>query len=523
MSDPLAASVRKAIRRHQMLSPGGRVIVALSGGPDSVALLHILHELGGSGELVVAGVAHFNHQLRGAAADADQEFCRELAASLELPFEVGTADVGAAARLQKRSVEDAARTLRYAFLHEAAGRLDAGTIAVGHSRDDQAETFLLRLLRGAGTRGLGAIRPKAGMVIRPLIDISRADLRRFVRDRCLPYRDDETNADVRVPRNRVRHELLPYLEREFSPGIVQVLANEATLARQDDDRLESEAIDLARSIVLTDTPHHSPGTPAPTQVGSSVRGQVVIGTSALTSLHPALGSRVARIALGRLAGGRFIGFEHVQRFMDFVRCAPAGSAISLPGQQAIHQGDRILLGPEPPRSKREGKGNRVGPEGIRAGGPGRLVGPEPAEAPIAAKPGGGGNSFRIPLSIPGEVVLGPQRLALSASWADSREEPSFPSNLVAMVSGLKGPLTVRSRQPGDRFRPPGLGGRARKLQDYLVDRKVDRSARDLLPLVVDQDDRIVWIVGHAVAEGFRAAEPSPGVILLIARRLGGEV
>jgi tRNA(Ile)-lysidine synthase len=497
-------------------------VVALSGGPDSVALLHILLELGLSGDLVVAGVAHFNHQLRGGAADADQEFCRELAASLGLPFALGTADVRAAARLQKRSVEDAARNMRYTFLHEAAGRLDAAAIAVGHSRDDQAETFLLRLLRGAGTRGLGGIRPRAGMVIRPLIDISRGELRGFVRDRGLPYRDDETNADLTVPRNRVRHELLPYLEREFSPGIVQVLANEAALARQDDDRLESEAIDLACSVVLTNTPHHLPATPPPTRVGSTVPGQVVIDTAALTGLHPAVGSRVARVALGRLAGDRFVGFEHVQRFMDFVRCGPKGSAISLPGQQAVHQGERILLGPEPPRRKRVEKGGRVGPEDATAE-VGGLVPLKPAVVPKGAKAGEGGNSFRVPLSIPGEVVLAPQQLTLSARWADGRGETASPSNLVAMVSGLKGPLAVRSRRPGDRFQPPGLGGRARKLQDYLVDRKIERSARDLLPLVVDQDDRIVWIVGHAVAEGFRAAEASPGVILLIARRLGGEV
>ena len=502
----LAASVRKTIRRHEMLPHGGRVVVALSGGPDSVALLHVLRELGSSGELVVAGVAHFNHQLRGSASDADEQFCRALAASLALPLEAGSSDVRRAARSEKRSVEDAARRLRYAFLHEAAARLGAEGIAVGHSRDDQAETFLLRLLRGAGTRGLGAIRPKAGLVVRPLIDVSRAELRLYAADHGLAFRDDETNADVSVPRNRVRHELLPYLEREFSPGIVEVLAREAALAREDDDRLESEAIDLAGSVVLTSTPVHQEGTrAADTLAGTLTEGRVEIDAAALTSLHPALGSRVARLALRPLAGGRFIGFEHVQRFLEFASCGAAGSAISLPGQQGIHRGDRIVLGPEPPRRAR----------GAKTGG---------AARPTEARSTKVGNSFRIPLSIPGEVVLAPQQMAVSAAWAVSRAEgPSSPTDLAALVTGLEGPLAVRFRRPGDRFRPPGMGGRVRKLQDYLVDRKVERSARDLLPLVVDRDDRIVWIVGHAVAEGFRAAGPSPGVILLKARRLGGEV
>src|SRR5687768_16254327 len=150
----LTDSVLRTIRRHRMLPAGGRVAVALSGGPDSVALLHLLRELACEGELVVAGAAHFNHRLRGAASDEDEAFCRELAAGLGIRLEVGSGDVRAAAAAEKRSIEDAARRLRYAFLADAARRLGADAVAVGHSREDQAETFLLRLLRGSGTRGL---------------------------------------------------------------------------------------------------------------------------------------------------------------------------------------------------------------------------------------------------------------------------------------------------------------------------------------------------------------------------------
>jgi tRNA(Ile)-lysidine synthase len=154
----LLSSVRRTIRRYDMIRPGGRVVVALSGGPDSVALLHVLRDLERTGDLVLAGAAHFNHQLRDAAAD-DERFCRELAASVGTPIEVGSANVRAAARAARESIEAAARRLRYAFLTDAASRLNADAIAVGHSRDDQAETFLLRIVRGAGTRGLGGVRP----------------------------------------------------------------------------------------------------------------------------------------------------------------------------------------------------------------------------------------------------------------------------------------------------------------------------------------------------------------------------
>ena len=176
----LAASVLRTIRRDALIEPGGRVVVALSGGPDSVALVYLLRELQDGGHVSLAGVAHFNHQLRGPEADADEAFCRSLADELSLPIECGTADVRFAARQQRRSIEDAARTLRYRFLEQAADRLGADRIAIGHSRDDQAETFLLRLLRGSGPRGLAGILPRAGRVIRPLLDLPRAELRAYV-------------------------------------------------------------------------------------------------------------------------------------------------------------------------------------------------------------------------------------------------------------------------------------------------------------------------------------------------------
>ena len=463
----LTDSVLRTIRRHDMLPVGGRVAVALSGGPDSVALLYLLRELEKRGELVLAGAAHFNHQLRGAASDGDEAFCRELAQRLAVPLEVGTGDVRARARAEKRSVEDAARSMRYEFLAAAALKLSAAAVAVGHSRDDQAETFLLRLLRGSGTRGLGSIRPRAGIIIRPLLDNTRAELRQFAADEGLTFREDATNADVTIPRNRIRHELLPYLERSFTPRIVEVLSREAQLAQDDEEKLESEAIESAASVVLSST--------------ASLR----IDARELNALHPALASRVARRALHQLAGDRFVGFEQVQRFLEFVRSGAPGQAVSLPGQQAVHEGNTVLLGNEPDRG-------------------------------VAVS-----NLQRLFLPVPGEVVLERPGITVSAEWTDGARTEG-PGESV-MIKGVTGALAVRFRSPGDRFQPPGLGGRSKKLQDYLVDRKVARRDRDLLPLVVDGDDRIVWVVGHAVAEGMRSPEPSPGVILLKVRRLGGEV
>ena len=475
---PVTRSVLRTIRRYRMVPEHGRVVVALSGGPDSVGLVHLLRDLAPDAGFTLAGIVHFNHQLRGSDAEADEAFCRRLAAALGLPIEIGRGDVRGLAERQKRSIEDAARTLRYRFLHEAALRLDADAIAVGHTRDDQAETFLLRLIRGSGTRGLGSIRPKAGLIVRPLLETSRQDLRAFVAARGLEYREDATNLDIQIPRNRVRHELLPYLEREFSPRIVEVLAREATLAQVDDDRLEQEAIDFVPSIVLSTTDGQS-----------SADDRIVIDTQVLRSIHSAVASRVVRHGLVRAAPGGFIGAETIDRLLTFARDGKPGGRLSLPGCEAVHEGDRLRLGPAPPRGVYPGT-----------------------------------NSFRIPLSIPGEVVLTSQAIAVSAVRVDGVEGvPVEGGTPAGFVTGCHGPLAVRSRLPGDRFQPPGLGGRSKKLQDYFVDRKVARGTRDLVPLVVDADDRIVWVVGHGFSEAFRAPGPSPGVILLKARRLGGEV
>ena len=306
-----------------MVAPGGRVLVALSGGPDSVALLHVLRELEVRGEVAVAGVAHLNHGLRGAAADADERFCRDLADELGLAAEFGYEDVRALANAQHRSIEDAARTARYAFLEAAAGRLGADAIAVGHSLEDQAETFLLRLIRGAGPRGLGGIRPRAGRVIRPLIEISRQELRAYVRDRGFAYREDETNDDLTIPRNRVRHELLPVLTG-FSPAVVEVLAREAEIAREDEDFLSRAAIDLASTVVLI-----------------TKRG-IEIDVAGLRGLHPALASRVVRGALDRAAPDRSSGRDHIHAVLALATAAE-GASVNVPGARVRREGGRLVV------------------------------------------------------------------------------------------------------------------------------------------------------------------------------------
>src|SRR5262249_52565998 len=199
-------SVRRFIADRDLIPRGARVLAAVSGGSDSIALAHLLHELEQTGELRVAGIVHFNHQLR-MAADADEAFVRGVATALGYPLFADRADVAARARRERRSIEAAARTARHEWVERARQASGAGPVALGHTRDDQAETVLLRMIRGAGPRGFSGMHPRTGTIVRPLLGCRRGDLRAWLASRGQPFVDDETNVDVSIPRNRVRAEL----------------------------------------------------------------------------------------------------------------------------------------------------------------------------------------------------------------------------------------------------------------------------------------------------------------------------
>ena len=236
------------IRRQELMRPGDRVGVAVSGGGDSVALLRLLLEA--RAELgIVLSVVHFNHKIRGAEADADEAFVATLAGAHGLEFHGSSADAPAYAREQRMSLEAAGRALRYGYFRKLLEEGAAGRIATGHTRDDQAETVLLRFLRGAGTRGLAGIYPKLpashqpsaisrqerqSAIVRPLLEIGREELREYLRKIGQTWREDASNLEVKHARNRLRHELLPRLRRTFNPALEEALAETAEIARAEE-------------------------------------------------------------------------------------------------------------------------------------------------------------------------------------------------------------------------------------------------------------------------------------------------
>ncbi|MGE4055946.1 MAG: tRNA lysidine(34) synthetase TilS, partial [Vicinamibacterales bacterium] len=374
--------------------------------------------------------------------------------------------------------EHAARVARYEFFERARRYFGADVVATGHTRDDQAETFLLRLVRGAGARGLAAIHPRRDAIVRPLLDCRRTDLRQYLEGRGFSYVHDATNDDVGIPRNRVRAELLPLLEQRFNPDIVEALAGAADVARDEWRWLSEAAADALQEISRRED------------------GQIRLDTVRLEGLPLALRRTVLWEALNEIAGGRPIALSHVEDVLELLEGAVG--PVDLPGQRVQRVGVEIVLTSD------------------------AFTSGEPADEP-----------FWYPLTIPGQASVREAGVFVSATpsacWipggrvqpAGGTHDAVLPGTAEAVVR-MPGSnfLAVRGWRPGDKFRPFGLGGR-KKLQDYFVDRKVPRADRRRVPLVVDELDRIVWVAGHCVSEDFRVTDPAQPVLVLRLKPLGG--
>jgi tRNA(Ile)-lysidine synthase len=322
MPSALLQQIRRTLTRHELCPAGSRVLVALSGGSDSVGLLLLLREAAPSAGFELAGAAHFNHGSRS-SSDRDEAFCRELTAGVGLPFVRDGANVPQVVMSEGGSFEDCARRLRYSFLVRAARDLNADRIAVGHTRDDQAETFLLKLARGAGPTGLGAIYPRRGDVIRPLLDVSRGDLQCWLRERGQRWMEDETNADLRNPRNRIRHRVLPELDTAYGGPTRAQLARAAELVREDTQWLDAFAASRLDALVRN-------------------RAESLEFDAAALLVEPApVRRRLLLQAMRSVADGREIGLEHVESALEVLRGERRGADV--PGSRWELRGRDLVL------------------------------------------------------------------------------------------------------------------------------------------------------------------------------------
>jgi tRNA(Ile)-lysidine synthase len=451
MPSSLEAQVRKTIRAFHMLSESEHVLVAVSGGADSTALLLCLHKLALAFRLTLT-VAHLNHGIRGAEADEDEDFVRKTSAELGLRFISETIDIKQQAKMARRNIEDLARQRRYEFLRRCALEVGVQKIAVGHTLNDQAETALFRFIRGSGIEGLSAIHPVVGgTVIRPLMECSRTSILQYLKQEGKSYRDDSTNADLRHSRNRIRRELLPYLEGHFNPRIIETLAREAGLVREAWSFIESQAKRAFQNI----------NTRASEGLSLSING--------FLRIDPALQKEVCRQALLECLGSlRSITSCHINSLQTLFRRDQGGARIQFPrGCFAVREFDVILL---------------------------------QKEAPPAGRP------FSHELKVPGRCVVPETGAVLTAAYCSTPDlktirEMSVRQAFLEAALLPKG-LTVRSREPGDRYGGPGH----RKVKKMLIDRRVPFTQRAFLPMIA-AGSTVIWTPGFRPA---RAYEVRPG-------------
>jgi tRNA(Ile)-lysidine synthase len=451
--------VKRTISRHQMISEGDFVIVAVSGGPDSVSLLHVLHELKNELQIHLL-VAHFDHGLRPAEDEPETIFVRGLAESLNLPFETAKGHL-----LGKRtpgSREEVARNARYAFLDRVRKKHKAQKIALGHNLNDQAETILMRLLRGSGPSGLTGIPPcRDGSIIRPLIEVERPEIEKFLKARKLVSVTDSSNLKTDYLRNKIRLELMPLLV-EQQPQLGHLLGQTAEILRDEDDYLEriAEAW-LTRNTELS--PHRTFRVPIP-----SFRG-----------LPVALRRRVIRNVIGKVKKNlRRISWDHIEAIQRLSQAEKPQAALNLPGGLTVRRTyDHLIFSASVKRKSL--------PFHYTLDGPGIY------------------DLKQIGRSISVEEVKNRRDLRLRGSTRTAFLD----------AEKLHFPLTLRSFKAGDRFIPFGMKGH-KKLKDLFVDLKVPLEQRYLTPILCC-DDTPVWVCGFRIDDRFKVTPETGKVMKLV--------
>ncbi|MDI6815046.1 MAG: tRNA lysidine(34) synthetase TilS [Dehalococcoidales bacterium] len=479
--EPLEQRVLHFIQEHRLVSNQHRLLVAVSGGPDSVCLLHILVKL--QAELDIRlHVAHLNHQLRGADAEADAGYVSDLAHHLGIPATIERRDVKAYQTQQHISLEEAAREVRYHFLANTAKLVGASRVAVGHTIDDHVETILMHLIRGTGTRGLRGLKPCSRWqssgdsltIIRPLLEVNHQETTGYCHHHRLMPRMDVSNLSLSPLRNRIRHQLLPLLE-SYNPRIAEALLRTGRIASDDLAFLDKEIARLWGEI------------------GQKQENTIILDKERFLKLPSALKRNLLRTSVERLIGLKDIEARHIEEIMDALT-KPAGKRLSLPGGLIFSiEYNRYLLGPDP-----------------AALSPFPILGAEFA------------------LKLPGKTLLPgwcieatiivPEAIKDDANGyikgGGEVGKQSYKAYFDLNKTGNK--LVVRSRQPGDRFQPLGMS-QPKKLGEFMIDAKIPHAWRQRIPIVCSLQ-HILWVVGWRIDDRVRVTNDTKKILCLEFKR-----
>jgi tRNA(Ile)-lysidine synthase len=477
---PIERKVLQYVRKHALLPDGAKVLVGLSGGPDSVALLRLLRSLNDAGAIrVTLHALHLNHMIRGGEADADEKFCKDLAATLDIPLTVKHVDVPSFARRRKLSLEEAARETRYGVFRTAALAVTRKAphapviIALGHHADDRVETILQRIVRGTGIEGLVGIpakRPlglghkaKTAMIVRPLLALRRSEILDCLTEIGQTSRIDTSNLGRKFMRNRLRNELLPLLRREYNPAVDEALLRLADIARQ---WCETAGKDITAKVENAGIP-----------VTWSQSGVLTIPLNLLETVPEARAQLILKHVLKNACIPlKEMNKKHYSSLLELARTGTTGKELHLPGMIAVRDAYAIRLQKEKAPKAR----------------PSHNV----ARLPV-------GGSARIDDGI--VIYCGGTSRQHHGDKHDGWSE-------IIDRDAVRGALVVRFTRPGERFRPLGAPGDKKVLQ-FLAERKVPADHRTQVPLVADKKG-IIWVVGHRIADRVKITSTTKRMLLL---------
>jgi len=453
------AGIKKTIQKYAMLQPGDRVIVGVSGGPDSVALLYALYQLRESFDITLQ-VAHLNHGLRGREALRDVRFVENCAHELGLPCVVETCDVPSYKKNYSLSSQEAARIVRYQFLEEVKEGTGASKIALGHNANDQAETLMMWLIRGTGLKGLGGIPPvRNGFIIRPLIETTRKEIAVFLDKKNIPFVEDSSNRKNDYLRNRIRHEIFPLLEEHYNPQIVKKLVNTAYILTLENEYLEDNVQKILDYIIIDRKP-----------------ASATIGIKELLALPLALQLRCLRAVLEKVKGDlRRITSIHLFDILGIVARGAPHKGLKLPG------------------------GIRVERSYLRL----KITSKQSTTLPF---------NYQYS-SIPDRVCLNEIGKEMVFNLVGRRNVVLKNTNPhVAYLDADKVlmPLVIRNAKPGDSFQPFGMRGE-KKIRTFFSDEKVERNERKRVPLVFG-GNLLCWVGGMRIHHNLRVTSSTKRVL-----------
>lgn len=455
----LEIQVLRTIHKFDMMQPGDHVLVAVSGGPDSTALLVCLNTLASNLQIKLSA-AHLNHHLRGEESEGDEAFVQKLCAELGISCLSESIDIKELAASRKENLEEAAREARYKFFRQVASRIGADKIALGHTLNDQAETVLMRLIRGSGNEGLVAIRPVLdNFFVRPLLECRRREIVDYLGMRGVAHREDSSNQDLHFLRNRTRIELIPYLEKHYNPQVLEALARHAGIALEISEYVQTQAQKAFESI------------------RSSKPGAVALQISKLLQFHPAIQRMILRYAVEACRGSlRGILARHIEDLRLLCEPGHSGRRIDLPGKLlGMRQFNQLIL--------------RWG-ESIR---------------PV---------QFSYQLPLPGKVWVPEAAMEFRAVIKPRRHlqlRPS-PHRVCLDADTLPDRLIIRSRRAGDRY---GSASR-KKVKKLLIAARIPSQTRDNLPMLA-AGDVVVWIAGLPPAKSHRVRADTVRCLILEAK------